>query len=88
MNRVNASPGSTFRPGEALTAGAALMQPRGACTSSALNGGCLPMPASSHRHRAMLGLVVTPQTVALLLAVLVVGGLIGLAVLTWLEGMR
>jgi hypothetical protein len=41
--------------------------------------------SSGHRQRVLLGVGVTAQTVALFLAVLAVGVLIGLAVLSWLE---
>ena len=45
------------------------------------------MVHSSHRHRTVLGVMLTGQTVALLLAVLTVAILTGMAVLSWLESM-
>lgn len=41
----------------------------------------------SHRHRSVLGVAVTAQSIGLLVAVLTVGALVGLAVLNWLERM-
>ncbi len=41
--------------------------------------------SSEHRERAVWGVAVTTQSVALLLSVLAVAALVGLAVLNWLE---
>ena len=45
------------------------------------------MAHSSHRHRSVLGVALTGQTIALLLAVVTVAVLTGMAVLNWLERM-
>jgi hypothetical protein len=41
--------------------------------------------STQHRPRVFLGMAVTPAVIALLLAVLAVGALVGLSVLSWLE---
>ena len=41
--------------------------------------------SSQHRPRVVLGMVVTPAVIALLVAVLAIGALVGLSVLSWLE---
>ena len=43
------------------------------------------MVDGSHRQRAVLGIAVTVQTVAMLLAALALAVMIGFAVLNWLE---
>ena len=43
------------------------------------------MFSSAPKQRVVLGVVVTGQTVALVFVVLVVGALIGAAMLSWLE---
>ena len=43
------------------------------------------MASSSGRQRKLLGVHVTVQVIAMLLAALVLSGLVGLAVLDWME---